>query len=166
MNKYLNNKDKLVSRYSSEEIVGLLQGQVAEVLAFAAGLGRRTGLGPSEMAALEHLQRAALGPRGGLTPTQLGERLRLSSGAVTALVDRLERDGRVERRPNPEDRRSSVVYPLPSGLEEAARHLRPLAADLLEATAGLSEEERAVVGGYVEAVTKVFARHARGEDAG
>jgi DNA-binding MarR family transcriptional regulator len=110
------------------------------------------------MAALEHLQHS----HGGLTPTQLGGRLSLSSGAVTALVDRLEKTGHVERRPNPADRRSSVVLPLPEGLEDASRHLRPVAAELLEATAKLTDEERTAVGKYLEVATEIFARHARG----
>ena len=139
-------------------MVVLVQEQVAEVLAFAAALSRRTGIGHSEMAALEHLQRAG---GEGLTPTRLGERLGLSSGAITALVDRLEKAGHAERHPHPRDRRSSVVRPRAGGLEEAARHLRPLAAELLETNAGLTEEERAVIGAYIEKVTSVFARHAR-----
>ncbi len=135
-----------------------MQIEVGEVLAFAAAMARRTGLGLSEMSALEHLQHA----HGGLTPTELGKRLSLSSGAITALVDRLERTGHVERRPNPADRRSSVVLPVPEGLEEAGRHLRPVAAELLEKSAELTDEERAAVGRYLEVVTEVFRRHARG----
>jgi DNA-binding MarR family transcriptional regulator len=147
-----------LSRYTSEELVHLLRVEVGEVLAFAAAMARRTGLGLSEMAALEHLQHS----HGGLTPTELGRRLSLSSGAITALVDRLERGGHVERRPNPGDRRSTVVLPVPEGLEEAGRHLRPVATELLEATAGFTEEERAAIGRYLEVVTEIFRRHARG----
>jgi DNA-binding MarR family transcriptional regulator len=158
MGDNLNIQDNISPRYSSEEVVRLLQIEVGEVLAFAAAMARRTGLGLSEMAALEHLQHS----HAGLTPTELGRRLSLSSGAITALVDRLERTGHVERRPNPADRRSSVVLPVPEGLEEAGRHLRPVAAELLEKTAELTDEERAVVGGYLEAVTQIFRRHARG----
>src|SRR5918998_4692160 len=158
MSGNLNIKDKRLSRYSSEEIVHLLQIEVGEVLAFAAAMARRTGLGLSEMAALEHLQHS----RGGLTPTELGRRLSLSSGAITALVDRLERTGHVERRAHPADRRSSVVLPVPGGLGEAGRHLRPVAAELLEKSAELTDEERAAVGRYLEVVTEVFRRHARG----
>jgi DNA-binding MarR family transcriptional regulator len=154
----LNTQNIRSSRYSSEEVVRLLQIEVGEVLAFAAAMARRTGLGLSEMSALEHLQHA----HGGLTPTELGKRLSLSSGAITALVDRLERTGHVERRPNPADRRSSVVLPVPEGLEEAGRHLRPVAAELLEKSAELTDEERAAVGRYLEVVTEVFRRHARG----
>ncbi len=158
MSGNLNIEDKRSSRYSSEEIVHLLQIEVGEVLAFAAAMARRTGLGLSEMAALEHLQHS----HGGLTPTELGRRLSLSSGAITALVDRLERTGHVERRPNPTDRRSSVVLPVPQGLEEAGRHLVPVAADLLEKTAELTQEERVVVGKYLEVAMEIFRRHARG----
>jgi DNA-binding MarR family transcriptional regulator len=136
----------------------MLQIEVGEVLSFAAAIARRTGLGLSEMAALEHLQHS----HGGLTPTELGRRLSLSSGAITALVDRLERTGHVERRPNPADRRSSVVLPIPEGLEEAGRHLVPVAAELLEKTSELTDEEREAVGRYLEVVTEVFRRHARG----
>jgi len=158
MARNLNIKDKRLPRYSNEDVVRLLQIEVGEILAFAAAMARRTGLGLSEMAALEHLQHS----HGGLTPTELGRRLSLSSGAITALVDRLERIGHVERRPNPADRRSSVVLPLPEGLEEAGRHLVPVAAELLEKTAELTDEERAAVGNYLEAATEVFRRHARG----
>jgi len=88
--------------------------------------------------------------------------LSLSSGAITALVARLEKTGHVKRRPNPADRRSSVVLPLPGGLEDASRHLRPVAAELLKATAKLTDEERAAVGKYLEVATEIFARHAQG----
>src|ERR671916_448502 len=158
MGDNLNIQDIRSPRYSSEEVVRLLQVEVGEVLSFAAAIAPRTGLGLSEMAALEHLQHA----HAGLTPTELGRRLSLSSGAITALVDRLERTGHVERRPNPADRRSSLVLPVPEGLEEAGRHLVPVAADLLEKTAELTDEERAAVGKYLEVATEVFRRHARG----
>lgn len=158
MSDNLNNKDNGLSRYSAEEVVRLLRVEVGEVLSFAAAMARRTGLGLSEMAALEHLQHAD----GGLTPTELGRRLSLSSGAITALVDRLERTGHVQRRPNPADRRSSVVLPVPEGLEGAGRHLRPVAVELLEAAAGLTEGERAAVGRYLEAAMGILRRHARG----
>jgi hypothetical protein len=51
---------------------------------------------------------------------------------------------------------------VPEGLEEAGRHLRPVAAELLEKSAELTDEERAAVGRYLEVVTEVFWRHARG----
>lgn len=51
----------------------------------------------------------------GITPKQAGEYLELSTGAMTSLTDRLVRHGHVERRPNPDDRRSILLYLTPSG---------------------------------------------------
>ena len=63
-------------------------------------LARRTRVSETDLDALEHLE--ADGP---LTQRDLGERLSLTSGAVTMLVDRLERAGWAHRRPHPTDRR-------------------------------------------------------------
>src|SRR4028118_320368 len=98
MGNYINNKDKRPLSLSSERLVGLVQVEIREVLAFAAAMARRMGLGLSEMAALEHLQQAG---EEGMTPTQLGRRLSLSSGAVTAPVGRMERAGPGGRRRAP-----------------------------------------------------------------
>lgn len=46
----------------------------------------------------------------GATPKQAGEYLELSTGAMTSLIDRLADRGHIERRPNPNDRRSVLVH--------------------------------------------------------
>jgi DNA-binding MarR family transcriptional regulator len=51
----------------------------------------------------------------GATPKQAGEYLGLSTGATTSLIDRLERRGHIERRPNPADRRSVLLHLTASG---------------------------------------------------
>jgi DNA-binding MarR family transcriptional regulator len=45
----------------------------------------------------------------GTPPTMLAQQLRFSSGATTALVDRLEAAGYLARAPHPDDRRSSLL---------------------------------------------------------
>jgi DNA-binding MarR family transcriptional regulator len=44
-----------------------------------------------------------------LSPTRLYEAAMISSGGMTARLDRLERAGLVERRPDPEDRRGKLI---------------------------------------------------------
>lgn len=44
-----------------------------------------------------------------LTPGKLGEEIMMTTGAVTAMIDRLAGAGQVERIPNPVDRRSVLV---------------------------------------------------------
>ncbi|MEO0382769.1 MAG: MarR family transcriptional regulator [Pseudomonadota bacterium] len=44
-------------------------------------------------------------------PTQIGAELGLTSGSVTALLDRLEKAGLAERSPDPDDRRGVMIHP-------------------------------------------------------
>lgn len=42
-------------------------------------------------------------------PSQLARYTGLSSGATTAMLDRLEKSGLIERRPDPQDRRGTLI---------------------------------------------------------
>src|SRR3954470_15735388 len=67
-------------------------------------LCRAAGITTSELDALEHLELD-----GALTQRELGQRLALSSGGGTVLVDRLERREWVTRTPHPSDRRAVLL---------------------------------------------------------
>jgi DNA-binding MarR family transcriptional regulator len=62
----------------------------------------------------------------GLRMGELARRARLSKQTMTELVRLLERDGLVERRPDPGDGRASLVF-----LTDRARRFAPIAADIL-----------------------------------
>ena len=66
----------------------------------------RYGLQHGEFDALATLRRS--GAPEGLTPTALFEAAMMSSGGMTARIDRLEKAGLVERRPHPTDRRATL----------------------------------------------------------
>ena len=65
------------------------------------------GIGRPEFDVLATLRRS--GPEGELSPGALASSMMLSSGGTTARLDRLERAGLVERRPDPQDRRGVLV---------------------------------------------------------
>lgn len=46
----------------------------------------------------------------GITPSQLAEKTFTDRATVTGVVDRLERDGWLERRPNQDDRRTQSIF--------------------------------------------------------
>ncbi len=117
-----------------------------------AGLASQGGISPADLDTLEHLE--ADGP---LTQRQLGERLSLTSGAVTMLVDRLERAGWVRRRPHPTDRRYVLVE-----LSEAAAARTPPAlaeyhARIRALARGVPAEHRAAVCGFLAAAAGAAA---------
>jgi MarR family transcriptional regulator, organic hydroperoxide resistance regulator len=49
--------------------------------------------------------------KGIATPSELARHTGLTSGATTAMLDRLEKAGLIERRPNPNDRRGTLITP-------------------------------------------------------
>jgi DNA-binding MarR family transcriptional regulator len=94
-----------------------------------------------------------------LTPRQLQERLGLTSGAITALIDRLERVGCVAAPP-PTDRRSVLVALSRATHETADARLGAYHRAVRRATARLSPSERAAVAGFLDEVTRAALRAA------
>ena len=56
-----------------------------------------------------------------LTMGELSDRMMVTTGNVTGLIDAMEQDGLVERRPNPADRRSTLIASTESGQALFAR---------------------------------------------
>jgi MarR family transcriptional regulator, 2-MHQ and catechol-resistance regulon repressor len=75
------------------------------VEAYAQGSVSATGLCLSDFGVLE-----ALLHKGPLPVSALGKKVLLSSGSMTAAVDRLERSGFVERAATSTDRRARIVH--------------------------------------------------------
>jgi DNA-binding MarR family transcriptional regulator len=92
------------------------------------------------VAALEQLAESS-----GLTPSELGQRLGLSSGGVTVLVDRLVEAGHVERQAHPQDGRKRIVSLTPSARRWLDEYLEPIVAPLERSATWLSVADREVV---------------------
>jgi DNA-binding MarR family transcriptional regulator len=71
--------------------------------------------------------------------------LRLSTAGITKLIDRLVRDGRAERQPNPKDRRGIIIATTGAAEDELARAYGHIHAPLLAAINALSAEEAVAV---------------------
>jgi DNA-binding MarR family transcriptional regulator len=105
-------------------------------------LGRLLGLSESDVLALQYLAR-----EGRMTPSALGTRLHLTSGGTTALLQRLERGGHLERHPHPSDRRSVLVGLSPGIEDRAAALLAPYVAEIDRLAGALTPQELAGVAG-------------------
>lgn len=94
----------MAARTRREELVALLQDYAGEAELLGQAFAGQHRLHPTDLHALLAVMRAdsAGAP---LTPGRLGARLGLSTGATTALVDRLERAGHVRRSRESTDRR-------------------------------------------------------------
>jgi DNA-binding MarR family transcriptional regulator len=121
-----------------------------------AAMSRQLGLSESEMLAVAHLAQ-----HGELSPSALGELVDLSSGGVTALVQRLESAGHVVRRRHPTDGRSVLIALSPRLVERAELAFGPLVTDLERVSLELSEEERRVIRRFLDRAVALSEDHAR-----
>ena len=78
-----------------------------------------------------------------LTPTELAKHRMMTSGGMTAAIDRLERKGLVERLPNPADRRGSLVRLTDAGLRTIDAAMAEHVRTEQRLVAGLSDSQRA-----------------------
>lgn len=128
------------------------------VIAFHDAIARKTGVGISENRCLSAL--ALLGP---VTAGRLARETGFTTGAITGIVDRLEKAGHVRREPNPEDRRSVIITPL--NQPERARQAQQLFQPLTEAMARLRREfdrqELDTVYMYLRRTTDILKQEAR-----
>jgi len=76
--------------------------------------------------------------RGPLRATDIAEYFGQSPRTVTEAVDGLERDGLVERKPDPSDRRAKQIQITPKGIEAVAR-TEPLRRQIIDQTFGTLE---------------------------
>jgi DNA-binding MarR family transcriptional regulator len=93
-------------------------------------LAEKLGIGTIDINAM-----AFVGEVDGLTPKDLGKALNITTGSVTAMVDRLESKGFMLRKPNPTDRRSVLLHLSPEGtdaMQWANDHFAAAAGALLQ----------------------------------
>jgi DNA-binding MarR family transcriptional regulator len=121
-------------------------------------------LHPTDMRALVAVMDAA---RGGqtMTPGRLGEELNLTSPSVTALLDRLERQGHLRRVRDQHDRRRVTLEIEPRALALGAEFFGPLNRELLAAMDAFSDAELQVAGRFLQAMTDVIVANRRARQA-
>lgn len=116
-----------------------------------ARFAQAVGLHPTDLDAVSHLSDGAM-PMG-----RLGQRLSLTPGAITAVVDRLERVGHVRRLPSPTDRRQTLVELTPPAQEMVGAFFGALAIRLMAMMDDYSEQELAVIERFLAALPNRIA---------
>jgi DNA-binding MarR family transcriptional regulator len=123
---------------------------------FDQAVAGRLGVSRNDLRCLNLLEFGPLGVG------EVGRRLGLSSGATTALVDRLEAAGLVRRTADPADRRATRVEATPLVYARLAGLYRRLADEVGERFAGYSPTAAAAA---VRCLTDVAAACAAAEPA-
>jgi DNA-binding MarR family transcriptional regulator len=82
---------------------------------------------------------------GDVTPKRVAEATRMTSGAMTSLLDRLAAAGLLQRQPHPNDRRSVVISLTPAGRELVGQLYRSYVRAFEPVVAGGTTDVQALV---------------------
>ena len=102
-----------------------------------------------------------LGTRGPMTAGQLAEAVRLTTGAITGVLDRLESAGLVRRIRDTNDRRRVIVEVTEEVARRGAPVYGPLIADAAKSHAVFSADELELIAKFIRIERELLARHTR-----
>jgi MarR family transcriptional regulator, organic hydroperoxide resistance regulator len=110
---------------------------------------QRSGLRLGQYQVLRHLW-----DDDGLTPREIADRLTVEMPTVTRTVQRMVRDGFVERQAHPDDARSVRIYLTKRGLELRAQLAETVAEQTEHAMRGFTAGERALFVTMLERISE------------
>src|ERR1700753_377808 len=106
------------------------------------------GLRVTDAECIDFLQE--MGPS---TAGDLAKATRLTTGAITSMIDRLEKAGFVKRSPDPKDRRKVIVSFVPKKHEGAKNNYASLAGSVEQLLKGYTEEQLKFLVTHTQALT-------------
>lgn len=121
------------------------------LIQFRNAMSEWAGLNVTDMECLRLLFQ-----KGIATPSKLAKHTGLTSGATTAMLDRLEKAGLIERRPNPDDRRGTLIVPAQSSAEKAASWFTSARQAQDELISSYSESELEIIADVFERFAKLW----------
>jgi DNA-binding MarR family transcriptional regulator len=77
----------------------------------------------------------------GITQQELAQRMLVTKGNICGMIDRMETNGWVERRPDKQDRRANRLFLMPAGRKQLARSFPDQHAAVQEMMSALRPEE-------------------------
>nr|WP_256872390.1 MarR family transcriptional regulator [Paenibacillus sp. 79R4] len=126
------------------------------------GLGNRTILYQQSVAAVlglynnDFLSVDILHEKGPITAGELSRLTGLTTGSVTSLIDRLEKNGFVQRQPDPHDRRKVIIVPLYEDKEEVRKTYLLLHAAMVKLASSYSDEELELITQFLNKASTVL----------
>jgi len=113
-------------------------------------------MGETDLSALRFLLAAEKHGRK-VSPSDIAKRLEISTPSVTAMLDRLERSGHVERRPDPDDGRRLIVVATVDSDSEVRSTLGEMHVAMMDVAEELSPQEAAVVERFLRRMAEAVA---------
>ena len=135
--------------------VDLLRELAASLDALTNAASPHAGLNRTDIRALD-----IINMQEGLTAGQLAARLKLTTGAITGVLDRLERAGHARRTHDQDDRRRVMVQPTPEAKQYGSVVFGELGSDLDDLLAQYSEQERELIDNFLRSINDIVSQRA------
>jgi len=139
-------------RMNRRELMAALNAAMRDVsgqgVLYSHAVAERLGMNSSDLECLDHVV------RGPVTAGALAKATGLTTGAITGVVDRLERAGFARRETDPDDRRRILVRPLPSVEERVAPLFEPMERAALAALSRYGDNELALLLDFLDRTRK------------
>jgi DNA-binding MarR family transcriptional regulator len=118
----------------------------AQSIFFHEAVARRVGLNATDTRCLDLIARSP----DRLTAGDLGRATGLTTGAVTGILDRLEKAGMVERVRDASDRRKVFVRPIPEAMRRVGPLYEGLGAAMMKLAASYQTSELELISDFLE----------------
>jgi DNA-binding MarR family transcriptional regulator len=119
-----------------QELENAMRKASAQGTMFAKAVADRAGISSSDMDCMDFLN-----IEGRMTAGRLAELTGLTSGAITGVIDRLEKAGFVRRERDESDRRKVFIAPVPERIREIGRFYEAMQRAMHRQSEGYSEAE-------------------------
>ena len=116
----------------------------------ANSIAQKVGMGVNELRCAELLVR--MGP---MSAGKLAELAGLTTGAITGIVDRLEKAGWAKRVADPNDRRRVIIHPGPQETETVDGLYNSYIDSLTKFLAGYSDDELILIIEFIDGLIKL-----------
>lgn len=152
MSSQPKERDELVARLSYE----LGRELSARTVMFHAAVAEKLGLSVTEHKALDLLSR-----NGPMSAGRLAEHTGLTGGAITGMVDRLEKAGFMQRAADPNDRRKIIIRSVEAKYDDVAWIFESLGQAMNELLTGYSDDELAVIADFITRIPQLMDEQTR-----
>jgi DNA-binding MarR family transcriptional regulator len=118
---------------------------------FQQNMAQKIGVSHTDLKSAEILNET-----GPITAGELSKITGLSTGSVTALINRLEKSGYVKRERDQLDGRRVMIAPIPERQEQIKSHYQSLSMATKELCSAYNEQELILINQFVEEITKIM----------
>ncbi|ALS00738.1 MarR family transcriptional regulator [Enterococcus silesiacus] len=147
----MSNNQRSTANVSIDQLTTLLRGFGSRSILHQQAIVHSLGIPANDYISIDLLNE--LGP---LTAGELAEKTGLSTGTITALIDRLEKIGYARREKDPNDRRRVIIVPTYDDREEIKKAYQPLDTAMKKLAQDYSEKELEMINQFLTKAVSVL----------